>query len=310
MSDLPKIPTVIHRKFLPFTREQLLPHFNDEKHLDYFAASAIRYAEFVDRFGANFAGMPITKEVRLKRQIERDERFWTACTLKTAFDNEVMAGILRAAFGNRPPLQAFPTWETCIGDRSEQTLRFEVAVSSPRLYREHLRSHFQRKGRAAHLVPYIRDAAQGRTDFEGPTKVDAVFANTKNDFCVLFEAKLLSDISCDVTFDPLRNQLARNVDVMIDNAEDNVLSPDPSKRLLCLLTPKLFKERPSTRFYGVLYEKYKLEPKVLQDHLAHRRPTELEGVPPRLGWLAFEECEEAYPNCCPWVAEARAGVIG
>lgn len=37
-----------------------------------------------------------------------------------------------------------------------------------------------------------------------------------NGVAVIFEAKVLSDISTHVTFDLARNQLARNIDVMLD----------------------------------------------------------------------------------------------
>ena len=297
---------MIHPTYLPFSREQLLPHFSDEKHLDYFVSSAIRYSEYMARFGATRSGMPITSEVRLNRQVEKDERFWTACCLKTVFDHAAFAAALRSAFGDKPPLATFATWDECVGVRSDQDLRFEVAVSSPRAYRESLRLRFQTTGAAAHLIPYVVDAAQGRTAFEGPTKVDAVFVNRKNGFCVLFEAKVLSDISCDVTFDPVRNQLARNVDVMVDDAEGGFLSPDPAKRLFCLLTPQVYKDKPTTRFYGLLYHEYKNNPGTLAGHLSHCNAAVLTGAASRLGWLTFEECLNVCPTCCPWLVTKGA----
>ena len=41
----------------------------------------------------------------------------------------------------------------------------------------------------------------------------------ENGFSVLIEAKVMSDISCDVTYDSMRNQLARIIDVMLVNKE-------------------------------------------------------------------------------------------
>ncbi|MGE0607907.1 MAG: hypothetical protein AB7O62_12505 [Pirellulales bacterium] len=292
---------VIHPVYLPFTRQQLALHFSDDKHLDYFATSAIRYAEFVARLGAKFEGMPITNEVRLARQIEKDERFWTACTLKMVFDAGRFADILRIAFGDVPPITGFASWDQCVGDRADQELRFEVAVSSPQVYRDTLRDRYLNQGPAAHLVPYIVHAGMGRTAYEGATKVDAIFRNRKTGFSVMFEAKVLSDISCDVTFDPFRNQLARNIDVMLDTG-DGFLTLDPAKRLLALLTPKVFKDRPTTRYYGLLFHQYKSDPALLSEHLAHRDAATLAQVPPRLGWLTFEECQRICPACCPWLA--------
>jgi hypothetical protein len=290
----------IHPVYLPFTREQLAPHFSEEQHLDYFATSAIRYSEFVTRFGTKFVGMPITKSVRLARQIEKDERFWTASTLKAVFDAGRFADILRFALGPAPPNNCFASWEQAVGERPDQELRFEVAVSSPRMYRDVLRDRYLSKSNTAHLVPYVNHAGQGRTAYEGATKVDAIFRNQMTGLSIMFESKVLSDISCDVTFDPFRNQLARNIDVMLDDA-DGYLTPDPDKRLLVLLTPQVFKDRPSTRYYGLLFHQYKGNPAVLAEHLAHRDATALAQVPARIGWLSFEECQQVCSVCCPWL---------
>lgn len=139
------------------------------------------------------------------------------------------------------------------------------------------------------------------------TKVDAVFVNRKTGFGVMFEAKVLSDISCEVTFDPFRNQLARNIDVMIDKADGGFLATDPAKRLLALLTPQVFKAKPSTRYYGLLYHEYKRNPHLLAEHLDHRDARTLTQVPSRLGWLTFEDCVRACPTCCPWLTRNFAG---
>jgi hypothetical protein len=293
---------VIHPVYLPVTREQLAPHFSSDKRLDYYATSAIRYSEFVTRFGAKFAGMPITREVKTQRQIEKDELFWTACTLKSVFDAGRFSDILRSAFGERPPLTPFVSWDQAVGDEKDQELRFEAAVSSPLAYRQALKNRFANAGSGAHLIPYVVDAGKGRTSYESATKVDAVFVNRRSGFCVMFEAKVLSDISCDVTFDPFRNQLSRSIDIMLDEGDGGVLGPDPSKRLLALLTPKVFRERPSTRYYGFLYREYKRDLNVLVEHLQHRDRASLTQVADRLGWLTFEECLRVSPTCCPWLA--------
>jgi hypothetical protein len=295
----------IHPVYLPFTREQLAPHFGNDKHLDYFVTSAIRYSEFVGRFGTKFDGMPITEEVRRNRQIEKDERFWTVCTLKVVFDAGRFADILRLAFGSTPPLTGFATWEQCVGGTEDQELRFEVSVSSPQGYRDALRSRYLTQGASAHLVPYVVHAAKGRTAYEGATKVDAAFLNRRTGFCVMFEAKVLSDISCEVTFDPFRNQLARNIDVMLDR-RTSFLPPDPAKRLLALLTPQVFKDKHSTRYYGLLFHEYKRNPSLLNEHIEHRDATSLAQVPDRLGWLTFEGCLGVCPTCCPWLQPREA----
>jgi hypothetical protein len=293
--------TLIHPVYLPFTREQLAPHFGNAKHLDRFVSSASRHTEFVARFQAQFDGMSITKAVKVARQIEKDERFRTACALKVVFDAGRFVDILRLAFGDTPPINGVASWEMCVGERADQELRFEVAVPSPLSYRDSLRTRYLTGGRAAHLVPYVVDAGKGRTRYEGTTKADAVLCNRATGFSLMFEAKVLSDISCDVTFDPFRNQLARSIDVLLDQG-DGFLTPDPAKRLLVLLTPKAFKDRPSTRYYGLLFHEYKRNPGLLADHLTHREAAALAQVPSRLGWLTFEDCMRVCPASCPWLA--------
>lgn len=291
----------IHKVYLPFTRDQLKKHFKNVKHLEYFADSAKRHSEFIARHGSNVAKMSITKEVRLNRQIEKDERFWTVCTLKSVFDVGKFADILRMGFGYKPPIPEFIDSDECVGIQHDQELFFEVAISSPQVYRQAIKSRFLNNDAVAHLIPYVVDAGRRRTSYEGSTKVDAVFVNQRTGFSVIFEAKLTSDISCDVTFDPFRNQLARNIDVMIDGKQDSFLGSDPSKRLFALLTPRVFKEKPSTRYYGLLFHEYKRNPNTLQEHLSHRNPQLLVGVPDRLGWLSFEDCRDICPSCCPWL---------
>ena len=66
-------------------------------------------------------------------------------------------------------------------------------------------------------IPYILRAAKGKKrSLEGPTHVDAILVNIDNGFGILFEAKVLSDISYQITYDTTRNQIARNIDVMLE----------------------------------------------------------------------------------------------
>lgn len=98
------------------------------------------------------------------------------------------------------------------------------------------------------------------TDFEGATHVDALLLNATNGFAVLVEAKVLSDVSFQVSFDVARNQLARNIDVMLE--QNPLLEPplrhrDPEKSLFVFQSPAMFKENPHVRQYGWLLQDYK-----------------------------------------------------
>jgi hypothetical protein len=135
---------------------------------------------------------------------------------------------------------------------------------------------------------------------------------------VIFEAKVLSDISTHVTFDLARNQLARSIDVML---ESNPALPaplshrKPERTFLVLLTPALTQPGQTgdaiskSRLYGWLMPAYKdPDSSLLRQHLPHRDGHELAGVTERLGWATWEDCQIVVPGACPWlVAPDGAG---
>jgi hypothetical protein len=107
--------------------------------------------------------------------------------------------------------------------------------------------------------------------------VYALVVNVDNGFSLLIEAKVLSDISCVVTFDIFRNQLIRSLDVLLE--ENNELSPPlkmrrPDRSVFALLTPQCFREYPHSRLYGLLYERYRTQPAALTCDLPHRAGTD------------------------------------
>lgn len=249
---------LIDDKYLPFTRDQMRQHFlvDAESQIDYFERSAERYHDF---FTANFriAGNSITN-VRRARQIEKDERFWTAASLKHIFDhprrNTTLEVILASAFGDKPPVEGLNTWSECL--MGELSLYFEAQATSPKAYVDWLSQNLSER----QIIPYVRDAAarEGRRRLEGPTHFDAVIVNRSNGFSLLIEAKVLSDISPHVSFDNLRNQLVRCIDVMIEPAVQSksrslATAFDVRKverSLFALLTPEVFRRQPQSRLYG------------------------------------------------------------
>jgi hypothetical protein len=106
---------------------------------------------------------------------------------------------------------------------------------------------------------------------------------------VIFEAKVLSDISAHITFDLARNQLARTIDVMLD-ANPALAAPlslrQPERTFLVLLTPALTQPGPAgdaiskSRLYGWLMPAYS-DPgsSLLQQHLPHRDPANWPKLP-------------------------------
>lgn len=72
-----------------------------------------------------------------------------------------------------------------------------------------------------------------------------------------------------------------------------------------LLTPKIFKDHPYSRLYGVLMREYKSNPARLAEDLSHRREQGLDWnkVAARLGWLTWEDCRDISRKSCPWMNE-------
>jgi hypothetical protein len=131
-----------------------------------------------------------------------------------------------------------------------------------------------------------------------------MFLNVTNGFAWLIEAKVLSDVSCQISFDNFRNQIARNIDVMLDNTSliGSVLEKrDPQKSLFSLLTPRCFKQYPSSRLYGWLMHEYKNDPYALERDLPHRKQTNWAALQQRIGWITFEDFQEVQPGACPWL---------
>lgn len=301
---------IIEPIYLPFSRIQLEKHFapghseNAKKYLNYYLNSVKRFKEHVRVKD----GVTIS-DSKLPRQLEKDERFWVVtCLLNYYYSdnrNDLFSNLLSATFGEKPPIEDLSSWGECLqGDNLQ--LYFEVALPSPESYKVWLAKSLPSR----HFIPYVLDAARhksgmkNRLDLEGATHVDALLINPDKRFAILFEAKVLSDISCHITYDVMRNQLIRNIDVMLeDNKEMPVplSSRLPAHTLFVLLTPQMFRDNPSSRYYGLLYNEYKKDPQAIKRDLPHRADQDLSQIGRRIGWLTWEQCEAQFPSSCPWL---------
>lgn len=293
---------VMHETYLPVTEDQLRRHIapvtgggNPDGHVARYRQSIERLREF--ERNSTRSGFSVVQA----RQIEKDEQFWIAAALLGVFyssrRNTAMAELLTRAFGGPPPIPGPSSWHDLLEEQLD--LYFEVNTPSPPLYKEWLADHLDERV----LVPYVREAAAKARSLEGSTKVDAMLIASSG-FAVAFEAKVLSDASTGVKFDVLRNQLIRNLDVMLD--EHPKLAPplkarQPDWTLFVLVTPRLFKNHPHSRLYGRLIEEYRSDPQALQRDLPHRKDTDFEGLSKRIGWLTFEDINEVVPGSCSWL---------
>jgi hypothetical protein len=297
---------VIEKTYLPFTADELRPHFvvDVEGQLAYYQRSAKRYRDFMDAHQET-AGISL-KQSMLPRQIEKDERFWTVTAFKHVFDDpscDVLFGkLLNKTYGPTPPIPGMSSWGECL--RGELRLYFEACLPSPPEYVDQLHSDFERR----QMIPYVLDAARrkGARRLEGATHVDAMLINLSNRFAWLIEAKVLSDVSYSISFDIFRNQISRNIDVMLDNTSKpgaGLERRDPKKSLFALLTPEAFKKYPSSRLYGWLMSEYKKDPDALKRDLGHRSGVDWNRLSRRIGWFTFEDLEEVKPGACPWLSD-------
>jgi len=110
------------------------------------------------------------------------------------------------------------------------------------------------------------NAKKGR--MEGPTEVDVVIE--ANRALIFIEAKYLSDISTDVSYDPWRDQIARTIDVGTYHAQ---LAEPKREFFFVLLTPQWdneYEER--SRLYWYKMQDYRENPQLLRAKLPYRDP--------------------------------------
>lgn len=145
------------------------------------------------------------------------------------------------------------------------------------------------------------DLAFGHVVQRGSTEGGIAYGSHKKGSWVCFvEAKCLSDCSTTVSYDPLRNQLARVIENLLCFQGEGKF---PEKLFFTLLTPRIFKENPETRLYGWKMQAYADFEKILEDVEKCRIPPRkysaymypdlrerLEAL--RIGWVSYEELLE------------------
>ncbi len=303
---------VLDGTYLPFTEAQLLSHFakvkhrgncvRNERHLSYYKNSIQSYHQYLAET-SDKRGRPLS-EMKGPCQIEKDERFWVATCLMTMFYDErrlqMLQKLFTETFGENPPLAGLKSWRECL--EGDLELFFETTLPSPSSYKTWLRRNLNER----QFIPFVLHGAHGKSHLEGPTHLDALLINPSNGFAVIVEAKVLSDISCQITYDAARNQMARIIDVMLEENK-NLCEPlsqrNPERTLFLLLTPEMFKINPSRRLYGCKFNDYKRNQESLAVELPHRKNLNWLEIRRRLGWLTFEDFHRTNRDCCPWLSK-------
>lgn len=173
---------ILHKIYMPFDEDKLREHFvqlkNDKATIDKHLA---KYKKSIENYVFHETNMAVEKKIKLIRQIEKDETFWTASSLMTIFHSTnrttELINLLRIAFGEKPPLDNFTNWTDCL--TGELNLFFEPNIPSPKVYLDWLKNNVP----VRNFIPYILDKARNkkndfRSDLEGATNVDALIINS------------------------------------------------------------------------------------------------------------------------------------
>lgn len=127
---------------------------------------------------------------------------------------------------------------------------------------------------------------------EGSSEIDVTFDHDQ--FLVYVEVKLGSDVSMSTSYDPQRNQIARNIDCLIESAGNRIP-----------MFWMLVRDQAVDRAYVQLMNGYKTDPELLIRDLPHRNVETLEGIAQNLTLLLWDDFGELV--CGPgWDEESTA----
>ena len=145
---------------------------------------------------------------------------------------------------------------------------------------------------------WVDRATDGRP-VEGVSEIDIVFwMNRQIGF---IEAKLDADISMKTTYDPQRNQIARNVDCLIERSSGRT-------PFFWMLTA----DRGSGRAYTQLVKQYRAKPEILSSELSHRSPEVVHAVARSMAIVVWKDALPIIRNEFEqiWIEiEARIGNV-
>jgi len=189
-------------------------------------------------------------------------------------------------------------------------IKVEKQLSEITSYREKMKKD------SFHLYPDIIDKieikkAQKNASFEGNTNVDLIIKGKnkeENNIVCFVEAKFLSDISFQTTYNPVRDQILRNIDCLIDYVRDKDNAVAFKNAYFFLLTPEVFKteyfgcRKPILKnSFGAEYSRlycYKMEEykdwRKLKQALPHRKfdDKDWKTIADNIGWISYENFYE------------------
>ncbi len=241
------------------------------------------------------------------KNIQHDESWLTLVSLYVLFGNQ-------QNLSSKNIIDAFKKilnnsgFRTNINIDELKKVSLEKVLPEITIYREHLYGLLE-KG-MLHLYPdrnkIMSERLIGRkASLEGNTNLDAQisFSNNDRNQYLFIEAKFLSDIDTKTYYNPIRNQIIRNIDAMVDFAIKNGVGL--SDVYFAMLTPKIFRTKEyggnklslldnftptKSRYYCFIMNEYKNYQNIKRD-LPHRRLDDKDWrlISDRVEWLTFDD---------------------
>ena len=243
--------------------------------------------------------------------INHDEKWLTLISLYSIFGNQkVFSPNNITAFNN---LLACSGFGEIIDMDDIQKVLLEKSLPEIICYRKHVFGLLVKE--KLHLYPDINSLLLkkysheniGIKSIEGNTNLDAlvVFSHLGKEKYLFIESKFLSDIDIKTKYNPVRNQIIRNIDSMIEFVTTNKNSIKLEDVYFALLTPKIFRTKlyngnkasvldcfnpQKSRYFCYIMNEYKI-PDNLRNDLPHRKLDikDWETVSKHLGWITFED---------------------
>jgi len=159
-------------------------------------------------------------------------------------------------------------------DMSAATVSLWSLVHSPEDYLEE-----SRRRMLSSRNPIWAARATSSEPVEGPSEIDVTIETGKS--VIFMEAKLGSDISMNTTYDPHRNQIARNIDCLLDRAGQKA----PAFWMMV-------RDESPSRAYVQLMAAYRSDPELLARDLPHRNLEDLAHICESLTTIRWSDFQE------------------
>lgn len=240
-------------------------------------------------------------------QIDHDEPWLTLISCYSIFENQKDINYSKLQATNE--LLSLSGLKTKFNFSEITKIRVEEKLPEIEIYRNYLKSIFAND--QFHLYPDRLQTIKSKikksnASFEGNTNLDLMIEGISNNrkTTIFIEAKFLSDISYQIKYNPVRDQISRNIDCGIDYVNNKIFAEHFDDFYFILLTPKVFRTKlfgesksalnklgaNSSRLYCYKMDEYK-DFNNLSKSLPHRdlREKDWRKISENIGWLTFED---------------------